>query len=615
MRGVDAGAGKRERPRAGRRCTAGLVLAIAALAVPAAAGHAAPTQLDSFGDGLGPAASGVVVSPSGLTYVADTENNRVLAFTPDGAAAGVIEGEGSGEARINQPVGIARDATGDLFISENGGDRLLHYTAEGVAVGETGGHGTGDGELRDPAGVAIAEDGTVLVADRGNARIQAFGADGSSRGVFGASPSTAPELLDPYGIAVGPDGAVFVTDRAAGRVLRFAPDGSYLDSFDGSGTAAGALDEPTGIAIGADGLVHVADAGRDAVVSYTPGGVAETWSATPPLDGPSGVAVDCRGSVYVVDSGAQLVRRFGQPGATLPPCVLVEPPAPVRISARSTQLVPVLGVSLLAEPQSGTVRFRRPKGSTFEPLTGLTLLPVGTRFDTTNGTVHIILATDGGSGRQDGSFWGGSFTVFQGTSGPLTELMLADASARPLAKAKKKKATRKKARARAAARKKRKRSKLWGDAKGNFKTTGRNAAATVRGTRWFTEDSEDGTRVRVVEGRVRVRDLVQEKTVEVDAGEEYTARDSCASRRAFRIRIRVPVGVVAQTAIVRVNGRRVRTVRRAGRLTSRIDLRGRPPGRQRVSITLVTSTGDRISGSRSYRTCDPERRDGAKPKI
>ena len=66
--------------------------------------------------------------------------------------------------------------------------------------------------------------------------------------------------------------------------------------------------------------------------------------------------------------------------------------------------------------------------------------------------------------------------------------------------------------------------RLFGDGKGAFRTRGRNAAATVRGTRWGVQDRCDGTLVAVQRGRVEVRDFVKRKTVIVRAGKTYLAR-------------------------------------------------------------------------------------------
>src|SRR5205085_1351497 len=77
-----------------------------------------------------------------------------------------------------------------------------------------------------------------------------------------------------------------------------------------------------------------------------------------------------------------------------------------------------------------------------------------------------------------------------------------------------------------AARKQRKRRTLWGrDHGGRFSTRGANSVATVRGTRWMTQERCAGTLTRVTEGAVAVRDLRRHKTVVVRAGHTDLARE------------------------------------------------------------------------------------------
>ena len=62
---------------------------------------------------------------------------------------------------------------------------------------------------------------------------------------------------------------------------------------------------------------------------------------------------------------------------------------------------------------------------------------------------------------------------------------------------------------------------VWGNGHGKFTTTGRYAAATVRGTTWLTEDRCDGTLIVVKRGVVTVLDKVRHKTITVTAGHSY----------------------------------------------------------------------------------------------
>ena len=65
---------------------------------------------------------------------------------------------------------------------------------------------------------------------------------------------------------------------------------------------------------------------------------------------------------------------------------------------------------------------------------------------------------------------------------------------------------------------------LWAKGKGRYRTRGRYAAATIRGTEWRTADRCDGTLVRVTQGRVEVADLPLRRNVLVRAGRSYLAR-------------------------------------------------------------------------------------------
>ncbi len=88
----------------------------------------------------------------------------------------------------------------------------------------------------------------------------------------------------------------------------------------------------------------------------------------------------------------------------------------------------------------------------------------------------------------------------------------------------------------------------------------------------------------------------------------------CLSRRNFRIRIRKRTGIKYETAIIFVNGKRVVT-RRGSRITAPIDLRGLPKGRYTVKITVITSTGNIIAGTRKYRTCARKKSGGRRGPL
>jgi len=132
------------------------------------------------------------------------------------------------------------------------------------------------------------------------------------------------------------------------------------------------------------------------------------------------------------------------------------------------------------------------------------VIPTGSFIDATRGKVRILTADTEVGKTQRGDFRGGAFTVKQARSA-LTELILSTTARR-----------KKLCNARAAASKPLPPtvvSRITGKAKGKFRTRGRFAAATVRGTEWWTEDRCDGTETQVQQGTVDVTVGVQSFTL------------------------------------------------------------------------------------------------------
>jgi hypothetical protein len=80
----------------------------------------------------------------------------------------------------------------------------------------------------------------------------------------------------------------------------------------------------------------------------------------------------------------------------------------------------------------------------------------------------------------------------------------------------------------------------------------------------------------------------------------------CLSHRHFTIHVIQIKGLVYRRVEVDVNGHRVSVVRGVSRISAPVDLRGLPKGRYTVRITVTTTNGHRITGTRSYHTCAPK---------
>lgn len=185
--------------------------------------------------------------------------------------------------------------------------------------------------------------------------------------------------------------------------------------------------------------------------------------------------------------------------------------APTAASGASP-LKPVFARTVVLAPAGGTVTVRI--AGTFVRLTSARAVPVGTLVDTTAGTVRLTSAVPYGQS-QSGRFFRGIFRIEQARSaGGLVNLVLRDNLNRSVCAAA----------ARAAAVKRRVLGLLRGTARGRFRTTGRFAAATVRGTDWGVRDRCDGTLTVVRSGVVVVRDFRLHKSIVVRAGQTYLAK-------------------------------------------------------------------------------------------
>jgi hypothetical protein len=172
---------------------------------------------------------------------------------------------------------------------------------------------------------------------------------------------------------------------------------------------------------------------------------------------------------------------------------------------------PVFGKTVDVAPVSGVVLIKTPGSSRFVPLSALKTIPVGATIDARKGRVRLTTTYNGKS--QSSEFYEGVFTVFQRKADKgVVELVLAGGNFKPCPAV------------RGAASKSSSVRHLWGAGSGKFRTKGRFASATLRGTTWLTDDRCDGTLVRVTQGAVSVRDIPRRKTVLVRAPAKYLAR-------------------------------------------------------------------------------------------
>jgi uncharacterized protein (TIGR03437 family) len=303
----------------------------------------------------------VALDAQGDAYFADPLNNMVFELTAQGIFK-IVAGNGTGgfsgdggaatAASLNDPQGVAVDASGDLYIADKANYRVRKVSASGV-ISTFAGNGieafAGDGgpatsaSLSTPTGVAVDASGNLYIADENNLRVRKVSVAGvittyagsgqiasaSSVSVGDGGPATSAALGFLVGVAVDASGNLYISDQGANRIREVSAATGLITTVAGGVRTGGLplssaiLGEPAGVAVDASGNLYIADVVYSVIWEVSPrgieSGVAGTGKAGLFADGgpatsailasPGGVAVDSSGNVFIADSGNRRIRK------------------------------------------------------------------------------------------------------------------------------------------------------------------------------------------------------------------------------------------------------------------------------------------------------------------
>jgi hypothetical protein len=233
--------------------------------------------------------------------------------------------------------------------------------------------------------------------------------------------------------------------------------------------------------------------------------------------------------------------------------LLVAQPLVAGSSASARTLKPKLGRTAIVSAVSGQVRVRLRRARTFVPLSRRRLIALGSTVDASRGTVKLVTVRDASGRRQSGVFDGGAFVVTQDRSG-LVDLLLAGGRRAAHACG----ATPSREPDAGAAVSSTVLRLLHARVHGRFRTRGRYAAATVRGTRWTTMDRCDGTQIADHTGRVMSQTRNAPLQFELAPGNSIGYR--CSRGGALPVSTGYCLAVLAEDTTVVVNGHKTRVV-------------------------------------------------------
>ena len=309
------------------------------------------------GDG-GPATDALLHEPeqlafdsSGDLFIADYANNVVREVTTDGiihTVAGTIASGSSGDggaasnATLNEPYGLAIDASGDLLIDEHGGNVVrevfgylpatvttnpttttLSASASSIGFGHTvtlTAHVTDSNSDSISGGTVTFKDGTTTLGTaplaNGTASLPVTSLTVGQHFLTASYAGTTGYLASASGLS------------ASSTIETVAGTGTSGYSGDGGPATSAALNYPTATISDAAGDLFIADFGNNVIRKVTPAGVISTYAGTgvagdsgdggqataAELDHPVAMAINASGDLFIADYGNNVIREVTPDG-------------------------------------------------------------------------------------------------------------------------------------------------------------------------------------------------------------------------------------------------------------------------------------------------------------
>ncbi len=259
---------------------------------------------------------GVAVDSAGNAYIADAQNNRIRRVSTtgiittvagNGSAGSAGDGGPAVSASLNNPTGVAIDATGNLYIADQYNNKIRVVNIAGL-ISTFAGNGTvgngGDGgpataaALYYPGGVALDGLGSMYIADTNNHRIRkvnistgtitTIAGSGSVGYSCAAGVATAVGLHNPFGVAADASGNIYIADTynqcirkvTAGNITTLAGNGIASFGGDGGPATSASLNYPSGVVVDGVGDIYIADVVNNRVRMVSPLGMITTLAGT-----------------------------------------------------------------------------------------------------------------------------------------------------------------------------------------------------------------------------------------------------------------------------------------------------------------------------------------------
>jgi GT2 family glycosyltransferase/sugar lactone lactonase YvrE len=325
---------------------------------------------------------GIVVSPTGEVYFADSNNNTIRRIdarnNPDIEPIAGNHDLGPGfsgdngpatEAQLDTPGGVCIAPDGDIVVADSHNDRIRRVDRPTQVISTIAGSGENgydgdtklatDAALNNPSAVACASNGNIYIADTFNFRVRMIdartgliqtvagdGTAGDPMDVGDGGPATGAHLNTPTDVVLARNGDLYIADMHHNRIRRVDAKTGIISTVAGMGlwgnlgdegpATAARLASPAGIAVvqepSGNVTLFIADSNNGNVRAVGPDGIIRNLSeqGRVAFGEPTRVAyAPRRGELWVADSSNDRLVPLMVPKIA-PSLVPPQRPAPPR---------------------------------------------------------------------------------------------------------------------------------------------------------------------------------------------------------------------------------------------------------------------------------------------
>ena len=272
----------------------------------------------------------VAVDGSGNIYVGEeyrirmiAAGTRIITSFAGGSGTSTADSIPATTAYIPYNPSLAVSRSGTLYYTDSSSARVRIISASTGAVYTVAGTGTagsgGDGvALNNPNGVAVDATGNVYISDQINCRIRMVDTSGRITTFAGAThyagdlgQATIALLHQPQHAIKDPAGNLYISDTynhairkvdTGGKITTIAGNGTCGHTGDQGPAVSATLCYPAALALDSNRNLYVADSGNYVVRRIDSGGQITTYAGTAQFRYPFGLAVDGTGNLYVSDA-------------------------------------------------------------------------------------------------------------------------------------------------------------------------------------------------------------------------------------------------------------------------------------------------------------------------